>query len=228
MVVRFSDIEKVIRHVHVVIGKHCGQDATWRHIMDHFTNIRREWVREFCHRCRVCSMRSRRFHKAPLIPIITQHILNKIVVDTVDLMDAAYGGYRYIFYAVDHHTKFHWAYVTKTKHAKNAVLLFKFIFQFFGPSKFVQCDNGKEFRNKSLLAYLKSWNSKLIFSRVRHPQTNGAIERANGHLKTQVFKWCAENAGTNPDWPSAVDQIVHVINCSRHANDETGSVSNDV
>jgi len=215
-VVRWSDIEKTIRYVHVDKLNHAGQDATWRHLSSKYTNIRREWCREYCIRCRVCAVRTRRFHKAPLQPIVTQHILNKIVVDTIDLSESAVDEYRYVFYAVDHYSKFHWAIVTKTKAASNALLLFKSIFQAFGPSKFVQSDNGKEFRNHSFQSFLLAWNSKLIFSRVRHPQTNGAIERANGHLKTQIFKWREEHAGTDNDWPNAVDKIVHVINCTRH------------
>ena len=215
-VVPFSQVEPTLRYAHVTLCQHAGQDATWRMVSSLFTNIPRDWCREYCARCRVCALRARKVHKTPLNPIITKHIMNRIVVDTIDLTHCAVNGFRYIFYAVDHFSKFHWAYVTKTKEADNAVHLFQTIFSSCGPSKFVQCDNGKEFRNRTLKAYLARWNSKLIFSRVRHPQTNGAIERANGHLKVQIHKWRQQHAGRDDDWPSAVYQLVHTINCTRH------------
>ena len=195
---------------------HAGQDATCRTTNSLFANIPRDWCREYCARCRVCAIRARNVHKTPLNPIITKHILYRIVIDTIDLSHCAVNGFRYIFYAVDHFSKFHWALVTQTKEAVHAVRLFQIIFSSFGPSKFVQCDNGREFRNRILQAYIASWNSQLIFSRVHHPQTNGAIERANGHLKVQIHKWREEHAGNDDDWPSAVYQLVHSINCTRH------------
>ena len=215
-VVPLSEIEMALRYVHVVLCHHAGQDATWRAVTSLLCRIPRDWCREYCARCRVCAIRARKVHKTPLNPIITKHILYRIVIDTIDLSHCAVNGFRYIFYAVDHFSKFHWALVTQTKEAVHAVRLFQIIFSSFGPSKFVQCDNGREFRNRILQAYLASWNCKLIFSRVRHPQTNGAIERANGHLKVQIHKWREEHAGQDNDWPSAVYQLVHAINCTRH------------
>jgi hypothetical protein len=64
-VVPLSDVEKVLRRVHVTQLGHAGQDATWCMMSSTYANIPRDWCREYCARCRVCAIRTRKVHKTP-------------------------------------------------------------------------------------------------------------------------------------------------------------------
>lgn len=48
-----------------------------------------------------------------------------------------------------------------------------------GPPYILQCDNGKEFKNKNLYSVANNRGVKIIHGRVSHPQSNGQVERLN-------------------------------------------------
>ena len=57
----------------------------------------------------------------------------------------------------------------------------------YGACRIYQCDNGKEFKNRELKVYLENENIKLVFSRVKHPQTNGCIESSHKIVKKYLL-----------------------------------------
>jgi transposase InsO family protein len=95
---------------------------------------------------------------------------------------------RYIIQAIDHFTKFRWVHVSNHKASADVIHLLCFIFGHYGPCSILQCDRGGEFVSDELKEFLEKWHVKLIHSGVRHPQTNGSVENANGHLKRLLGK----------------------------------------
>ena len=67
-------------------------------------------------------------------------------------------------------------------------------------------DNGKEFVNQCMDEAMRMLNARTSHGkpRVRHPQTQGLIERANGTLKTKILKKSIDGGYTTPgqvfDW----------------------------
>ena len=53
----------------------------------------------------------------------------------------------------------------------------------FGKWKIFQTDNGTEFKNAELKTFLENEGIKQIFSRLFHPQSNGAIEAVHKSVK---------------------------------------------
>ena len=91
--------------------------------------------------------------------------------------------YNYILSVIDHHSKLCGSYLLETKNAEE---IYKNLCEFishYGPPKLLQCDNGKEFSNSLINQFCNDLNIKLIHSKPRHPQTNGAIERLHREIK---------------------------------------------
>ena len=52
----------------------------------------------------------------------------------------------------------------------------------------VTVDNGKQFDSQHFKEFFHSVGTKLLFVSVYHPQSNGAVERANGIIFTAIKK----------------------------------------
>lgn len=51
-----------------------------------------------------------------------------------------------------------------------------------------QCDNGTEFKNRELKIFLENEGIDLIFSRVRHPETNGCVEAIHKIVRKNLLR----------------------------------------
>jgi transposase InsO family protein len=49
----------------------------------------------------------------------------------------------------------------------------------FGVPRILIVDNGKQFNSENFKEFCKSIGTKLAFASVYHPESNGAVERAN-------------------------------------------------
>ena len=58
----------------------------------------------------------------------------------------------------------------------------------FGVPKELTVDNGKQFDSQPFKEFCRSIGTKLMFASVYHPQSNGAVKRANGVIFTGIKK----------------------------------------
>ncbi|CAF1021745.1 unnamed protein product [Rotaria magnacalcarata] len=134
-------------------------------------------------------------------------------VDLVDMRSVEYNGFKWIFHAKDHFSKYSWLYPFPSKEAINVAETLKSIFYQFGPPRILQSDNGREFVAKVILDLTKLWPGLLIINgRQRHPQSQGLVERGNAVVQQLLGKWLDTNV-TN-DWPSGLGPIMLSINTS--------------
>jgi len=96
--------------------------------------------------------------------------------------------HKFILSCIDHFSKFKWCYVLENKEAKAILQCIQNIFATFGVPAIFQSDNGREFKNNYLITYLSSQKVKLIHGSVRHPQSQGLVERHNRELKDYLKK----------------------------------------
>ena len=75
--------------------------------------------------------------------------------------------------------------------AQSAVKFFKGLVSRFGVSNRVITDNGTQFTSRTFMQYIQDLSSKVCFSSVAHPRSNGQAERANAEvlrgLRTKTF-----------------------------------------
>ena len=86
--------------------------------------------------------------------------------------------FSYLLTCIDHFSKYSWAIPIRNK---ESIAVRSAIAQVFinGYPELIQSDNGKEFINKTLNAYLEGIDVKHLYGSPYHPQSQGAIEAFN-------------------------------------------------
>jgi hypothetical protein len=123
-------------------------------------------------------------------------------IDLVGPLPTAQGNYKYAAVAVEYFTK--WIEAKPLINITSETIK-KFFWQNiicrFGVPREITVDNGKQFDSQLFREFCYSVGTKIIFASVYHPQSNGAVERANdiifGSIKKCLFehkkgKWADE------------------------------------
>lgn len=132
-------------------------------------------------------------------------------IDLIDMRHLPDGCYKWIAHAVDHWSKFNFAYPLVRKTAEEvAEGLQCLIFPYFGLPSILQSDNGKEFVNAILNKLVSQWPGKvqLISGRPRHPQSQGLVEQAHHTLERMIAAKMQEDKKTKPPWSKWLPHII--------------------
>jgi transposase InsO family protein len=128
-------------------------------------------------------------------------------MDLVGLLPTAQGNCRFAAVAVDYFTK--WVEEKPLANIK-ATTIQKFFWQNivcrFGVPRELMVDNGKQFDCYTFKEYCKTLGTQAKFSSVYHPQSNGAVERANGLIFSGIKKCLFDQK--KGKW---VDELLKVI-----------------
>lgn len=211
-----SQIEQVIELCHagpLKKTKHLGQLATWDRLKADYDGISREIVRMYVKKCRTCQQEVRRQHRAALVPITAKRLFERIVIDLIDFTLKPSHGYRYIFHAVDHFSKYHWAWAIPNKEAATVAVHLATLLADVGPVQFIQSDQGGEFKGHEVQAVLAEFNCRPVNSSPYTPSTNGLVERGNGMLKAALNHWFIQEK--TQDWYPPLARIRYQINCCK-------------
>jgi transposase InsO family protein len=110
-------------------------------------------------------------------------------MDIVGPLPTAQGNFKFAVVAVEYFTK--WIEARSVATITSATIR-KFFWQQiicrFGVPKELTVDNGKQFDCQYFREYCRSIGTKLHFASSYHPQSNGAVERANGQVFSAVKK----------------------------------------
>ena len=110
-------------------------------------------------------------------------------IDIIGPLPTAPGNYKYATVAVEYFSKWIEAKVLRDI---TAAAMRKFFWQNivcrFGVPKEVTVDNGKQFDCTTFREFCSQLGTKLCFTSVYHPQSNGAVERANGIIFIGIKK----------------------------------------
>ena len=103
--------------------------------------------------------------------------------------------YRYLMVYLNHFTKKINLTPLKSKTVEEVTEALLDIFCESGPSHILHSDNGKEFSNQLLFSTLavKLPSIKIIHGKPRHPESQGAVERANRGVKDALFTMMFDN-----------------------------------
>jgi hypothetical protein len=125
---------------------HAGRDKTWAAIELKYYGIQKQDVNWIVAHCRNCILNRPSASKAPLQPITSNNVFERVQIDLIDMRHEPSERYQWILHVKDHFSKYSMLYALHSKHAEGiADALGEFI-KAFGPPKIVQCDNGKEFK----------------------------------------------------------------------------------
>jgi hypothetical protein len=125
----------------------------------------------------------------PTKPIVPTWPLQRWGVDIVGPLPIAPGNLRFAAVALEYFTK--WIEAQALAKITSGTLI-NFIWQriicHFGVPSYITVDNGKQFDCTEFRNFCSELGIKLAFASVNHPESNGAIERANGLIFTLVSK----------------------------------------
>jgi hypothetical protein len=130
-------------------------------------------------------------------------------VDILGPFPRVVGGYRYLFVAIDKFTK--WPEATPVVNITQgaAVAFLKSIVCRFGVPSRIITDNETQFTSRVVQEYYEGIGTRLCFTSVAHPRSNGQVERANAEilrgLKTRTYD-CLRKHGAN--WVSELPSVL--------------------
>jgi hypothetical protein len=159
-----------------------------------------------CENCQKCA----RDQKQP--PSLTQLIqptwpLQRWGLDLLGPLPPAQGNLKYVVVAVEYFSKWIQA---KPLATITLVMVQKFFWQNivcrFGVPKAITVDNGTQFDVKAFKDFCDRIGTKIHFASVRHPESNGLVERANGIIMTGVMKLIFNQP--RGKWP---DELIKVV-----------------
>jgi len=169
-------------------------------------------VRSYISKCPDC-VQTR--HEPPIKEtksIIPKRPLERLQGDLIHLsaaqISACNKNYNYVFSIVDHFSKYKWCLAIKEKNGKTIEKCLRSVIATFGPPSIFQTDNGKEFKNSTLKTFLESQKIEYINSSVRHPQSQGLVERHNKELKDflqKAFNDFIVQRGEGEEWNIPLD-----------------------
>lgn len=157
-------------------------------------------AKELVTKCVQCQFHSRQVHQ-PAQPLQTIPLSWPFATQRLDILGPfprAPGGFEFLFVMIDTFTKWIEAepVVKTTTEAAKRFLTKNVITRFGVPSRIIT-DNGAQFSSGQFQEFYNKLGIKVHFALVAHPQSNGAVERANGiiiqGIKRRVFdqliKW---------------------------------------
>jgi transposase InsO family protein len=71
-------------------------------------------------------------------------------------------------------------------------------------------DNGKQFNNQDFKEFYDSIGTKVVFSSVYHPQSNGVVERANGKISSAIKKRLLDDK--KGMWAEQLPEVIWALN----------------
>lgn len=147
-------------------------------------------------------------------PVVASSIGDVCQADLVD-MSAFAGendGYRFILTFIDVFSKKAFAVPVKTKTAANIKKAFERIFENFIPYQ-IQTDRGLEFKNKTIMSFMKRNGIHLYFSYNQDIKA-AVVERFNRTLKGRMFRFFT-HAGSRR-YVNVLDRLLDAYNNSYH------------
>ncbi|CAF3493417.1 unnamed protein product, partial [Rotaria sordida] len=114
-----------------------------------YAQIPLELIKLFISLCDQCA--SRKTFPKPVVgkPIASVGFMTRIQMDLIDMRSNEFNGFKWIFHAKDHFSKYSWLFPMASKEAINVANILRSIFYQFGPPKILQSDNGREFVPKT-------------------------------------------------------------------------------
>jgi transposase InsO family protein len=217
-VVRFSDIARVISKEHSDLAG-AKAERMWASLRHKYKGITYDMCKQFCRHCPGCAasqvdklVKKKKKIKA----ILAKGVWYKITFDLISMinMPGGHGKYNYILTAVDHFSKYAYAWALESKTSEGVEQELRRMFMMFGYPRSCQADNGSEF--KGMVAELLK-EKAVIYTHGQpyKPQTQGVVERFNQTIQDRIASIMHEVG--EQDWFNVLDQAVGSYNTTPHS-----------
>ena len=147
-------------------------------------------IRETINKCPICFTKNKiKKINMPIKQILDQgpHFHYQADLWYLDEPLKQNNNYEYVMDVIDHFSKYLFSFLLTNKSSSLVLSKIKLLFLQFGKCKLFQTDNGTEFKNTEMKIYFENEGVKQIFSRPRHPQSNGCVESIHKQVRKNLF-----------------------------------------
>ena len=179
------------------VAGHCGVRKTRMLLLKHFfwPSIQRD-VATHCRHCHVCQIvgkPNKSIPKAPLFPVPALcEPFTRILIDCVGPLPPSRKGHRYLLTIMCLSSRFPEAIPLRNIRAKTVARELVKYFTLMGFPREIQSDQGSNFMSDHFQQTLEKLGVTHIVSAPYHPESQGALERFHGTLKTMLRKYVHE------------------------------------
>ena len=171
-------------------------------------------IDEHVHRCSACTVFQTKSDTPAFTPIV-ENFTEPYARISLDLTGPSVATHdKTILTIVDYFSRYPEAFVLRYGHVGEILQCLRQTFSRYGLPKSVVTDNGSVFRSHELANFFKSLGILHIFSSNYHPQSNGAVERFYGTLKSRIKRILHDKQST---WDQALDRVLYDIRSSPNA-----------
>lgn len=215
---------KILEKVYYKDKNFFGRDKLYDILKDHF-DISRRQVQEWLNKQEIHQLYAPAKKRRMIQNTILNEPYKQIGLDLMDMQNIEDDGHKYVFTAIDLFSKKAYAIPLTDKTNETVLDGMKEILKKIGhPVKSVRSDNGPEFKNDNMKAFLEQKEIKQIFSLPHKPQSNGIIERFNGELKRLINMSIKTDGDFH--WSKELDTLTDNFNNVKHMT--TGERPDDV
>lgn len=172
-------------------------------------------IKKYCKTCDKCQ-RTKYLNKkytSCFQPIIIKNPRELISIDFFGPLPTSTAGAKYILTTIDVFSKYVHMYPIKNATANICVRkICDHYVKIYGKIEKIMCDHGSQFTAKKWIEKLKSENIKLVYSSIRHPQSN-IVERMHRELG-RFFRCLVKDKHTA--WARYIKEIMEVMNNTHH------------
>ena len=119
--------------------------------------------------------------------------------------------YRYVLTVIDAFSRFLWLRPLESKSSQVITSESESIYIEHGSPEIIQCDRGGEFK-KALKLLCDRMNIKLIYSRPRHPQSQGKVERCHRTLRSKMEYDLQKMGQDGVNWAKQLPLYQRILN----------------
>lgn len=214
LVVPHDDIFDTIVHEHCAI-QHQGTNKTWYEVARRYHGIPKSAVDWVLQRCMLCHMHCAGPRPAPWQPIVSHRVMERVQMDLIDMREQPDGKYCWILHVKDHYSRFCMLYPLRRRSGTAVVRHLMEWIAILGPPQILQTDNGREFVNEAIQHVATEHGILIRRGQTGRPRSQGLVERANGHVRRMIAKWCRRCG--HRCWSQALSSIALACNTSMHA-----------
>ncbi len=197
-VARTDELFDIVWKAHACEVGHLGAEKVTKKLNASWSNINRDYIREFCTNCPACQTRvAMNKNEERIRPIIESEWLGRCQCDVIDMRSNPDGVFEYILHHVDHFGKFRFLIpLERATREHIAEALMRHVICVIGPHKIFHSDNGQEFLGALLPELHKQFGRDTLFVRgaPRHSQSQGCVERGNRTVQDLIGKMNVSNS----------------------------------
>jgi transposase InsO family protein len=154
---------------------------------------------ELIRRCKTCQFYAKQIHTPAQMMQMISPSWSFVMwgLDILGLFSRAFGGFGYLYVAVDKFTKWPEATPVVKINKQYAFKFIKLIFCRFGVSNRIITNNGSQFTSRVFQEYCEDLGIQIFYASIAHPESNGQVARAIAvilrGLKTRTYDCLKKN-----------------------------------